>query len=134
MDANNSDLEHLANRAAGYIIATMRLFRNHDPEEFIESERENIEKTVVRLQRFVGHKPFFRSLNDAISLSSTMGKIIEYARSKSETPPTTLSRIGRKASQVVHASDDRQRIDKLTKELDHTLSLLSVSTYYINTI
>ena len=128
MEANNSDLERLANRAADCIIATMQVFRNHHPEEFVDIEREKIERTVTRLQRFVSVRCVCEIINnDTISFISTMSGIIEYAQSKSEIASTTLTRIRQKAGQVARVSDDRKRIDKLAKELDDALSLLSVN-------
>ena len=56
-----------------------------------------------------------------------MSKIIEYAQSKSEIPSTGFTHIGRKAGQIILLSDDRKRIDKLAKELEDVLSLLSVN-------
>ena len=130
MDANNSDLERLANRAADYIIATMQVFRNHHPKEFVDIEREKIERTVTRLQRFVSVR-YVCEMNDTISFISTMSGIIEYAQSNSETPSTTFTRIRQKAGQVVRVSDDRKRIDRLAKELDDALSLLNVYTHHV---
>ena len=130
MDANNSDLERLANRAADYIIATMQVFRNHHPKEFVDIEREKIERTVTRLQRFVSVR-YVCEINDTISFISTMSGIIEYTQSKSEISSATFTRIRRKAGQVVRVSDDRKRIDRLAKELDDALSLLNVNTYRV---
>ena len=56
VETNKSDLERLANRAADYMIETMQLFQHHDPGEFIESEKEKLEKIITRLQRFVDVK------------------------------------------------------------------------------
>ena len=67
-------------------------------------------------------------MNDAISLISTMGKILEYAQSKSETSTTRFSWIKNKAGRLVLVSEDRKNIDKLAKELEHSLSLLNVIT------
>ena len=120
----------MANRAADYIIETMQVFRNHHPEEFVSIEREKIERTVTWLQRFVSVR-YICKIDDTISSISTMSGIIEYAQSRSETTSTTFTRIRQKAGQVVRVSDERKRIDRLAKELDDALSLLSVNSYHV---
>ena len=67
-------------------------------------------------------------VTDVISFIRTMGDIIGYAQSQSQTPSTSLNKIKRKAGQLFNASEDRKQIDELTKELEDILSLISVST------
>ena len=112
------------------MIETMRLFRNHKPEDFPAAESKEIENIVKRFQKFVNVRcPC--TVSDTILLIRTMSKIITYARAQSKsqtTPTTTLDKMKHKAEQLFHASDDRKQIDKLTKELEDILSLISVST------
>ena len=109
------------------MIVTMQLFQHHSPEEFIEWKIEKIKNIIIQLQRYVDVDCLCNA-NDAISLISTMNKIIGYAQSRSQTPSTSLNKIKRKAGQLFNASEDRKQIDELTKELEDILSLVSVST------
>ena len=130
VETNKSDLERLANRAAGYMVETIRLFRDHKPEDFPVLERKEIENIVKRFQKFV-HVRCPWTVSDAILLIRTMTKVITYARSKSQITSTALDKMKYRAEQLFHASDERKQIDKLTKELEDILSLVSVSTYCI---
>ena len=112
------------------MIETMQLFRDHNPDDFVESEREKVEKVITRLQRFVDIKCLY-IVDHAISFISTMAKIITYARSQSQLPSTSLTKIKRKVGRLAHASDDRKRIGELATELEDILSLISVSSSYI---